>query len=292
MKPWTTSCCRRKPAGLLLLVLAVALCSACVSSGSYQEVVGERDQLRDAKLALEKRVKLLEASNESLSGERVKLIGEVEDLRGEQGALHRSVADLQQRQADLAKKLDASRRELAQREAEVHSLSDTYKGLVGDLQAEVADGQVEIEQLREGLQVKLSQAVLFPAGSAELSPAGRGVLAKVAARLASQDYAIEVQGHTDDAPIRGKLARQYPTNWELAGARAARVVRLMVEQGIQPQRLRAVSYADTRPVAPNDSAEDRARNRRIEIRLLPGASPPSAAPSPAGAPPPAASQEG
>jgi len=273
MKRWTRSCCRPEPAALLLLLLVAALGSACVSSGRFQEVRTERDQLRAAKASLDKRVKLLEASNASLSAERLKLIGEGEDLRDAQGALQRSVAGLQQKQQALKTQLAATQGKLAQRELEVHSLHDTYEGLVGDLQAEVADGQVEIEQLREGLRVKLSQAVLFPVGSADLSRAGRAVLAKVAARLASQDYKIEVQGHTDNVPIRGVLAKRYPTNWELAGARAARVVRLMVERGITPERLKAVSYAATRPVASNDSEEGRARNRRIEIRLLPGSGP-------------------
>jgi chemotaxis protein MotB len=69
--------------------------------------------------------------------------------------------------------------------------------------------------------------------------------------------------------IAGPLAQRYPTNWELAGARAAVVVRLLARRGIPPTRLVAVSYADTKPVESNAAAEGRARNRRIDIRLVP-----------------------
>ena len=77
---------------------------------------------------------------------------------------------------------------------------------------------------------------------------------------------IEVQGHTDNVPIaRGP----YPSNWELAAARATGVVRWLESQGVDPTRLTGVSYGEFHPVAPNDTVEGRARNRRIEVRLLP-----------------------
>jgi chemotaxis protein MotB len=75
-----------------------------------------------------------------------------------------------------------------------------------------------------------------------------------------------VQGHTDNVPIHSE---RYPTNWELAGARASRVVRLLEENGVDPGRLWAVSHGEYAPVAPNDSNAGRAKNRRIEITLKP-----------------------
>ncbi len=95
------------------------------------------------------------------------------------------------------------------------------------------------------------------------------MLGKVARRLREVDQRIEVQGHTDNLPISGKLAEHYPSNWELAGARAAVVVRLFAKQGVPGSRLMATSYADTQPVASNATPDGRARNRRIEIRLVP-----------------------
>jgi chemotaxis protein MotB len=88
-------------------------------------------------------------------------------------------------------------------------------------------------------------------------------LRKVGERLIALPNTIEVLGYTDDVPI----GRRYPSNWELAAARASSVVRLLAEVGVDPTKLRVVSRGEFAPVAPNDTAEGRALNRRIEIRL-------------------------
>jgi len=269
-----------------LALLGVLLPSAgCVTRGVHQGVVEERDTLQHEVELLRNRARLLEASNESLSNERVKLIADVEDLGSEREKLATSVEELRVAKDELEQSLALTSSQLAARNAEVQQLRDTYDGLVSDLQSEVASGRVQIEQLRDGLNVKLSQAVLFPSGSAELSAEGAEVLGKVAGRLLELPHRILVQGHTDDVPIRGSLAQRYPSNWELAGARAARVVRILAERGVPGERLSAVSLADTQPVASNDTPEGRAANRRIEIRLLPA---PAPAPAPEGSEPTAA----
>jgi chemotaxis protein MotB len=169
---------------------------------------------------------------------------------------------------ELETNLRESESEVVRHTEEVEQLRQTYGELVSDLESEVAAGRIEIDQLREGLRLNLSQEVLFASGSARLNEQGRGVIGKVAERLATAPQRIEIQGHTDDVAIRGPLARRYPSNWDLAGARAASVVRLLAERGVPPHRMSAVSFGPFQPVAPNDTPEGRARNRRIEIRLL------------------------
>jgi hypothetical protein len=115
----------------------------------------------------------------------------------------------------------------------------------------------------------VSDDVLFASGSAKLDAIGRDVLVKVAEQIKQLEDYVEVRGHTDDRRIRGTLAKRFPTNWELAAARASRVVRLLESQGVAGDRLAAVSLAANEPVAPNDTSANRALNRRIEIRLLP-----------------------
>jgi chemotaxis protein MotB len=102
-----------------------------------------------------------------------------------------------------------------------------------------------------------------------LNEAGAEVLRKVAAQLRKTEHRVEVQGHTDDVPLSPTLAGRWGSNWELAAARAAQVVRLFEREQIDPQRLSAVSYGSHAPVESNDTPEGRARNRRIEIRLMP-----------------------
>ncbi|HUO66073.1 MAG TPA: OmpA family protein, partial [Gammaproteobacteria bacterium] len=75
---------------------------------------------------------------------------------------------------------------------------------------------------------------------------------------------ISVEGHTDNVPVQGG---PFPSNWDLASARANAVARYLLEQGFEPSRLQSVSYADTRPVASNDTEEGRAANRRVELQI-------------------------
>jgi chemotaxis protein MotB len=215
--------------------------------------------------SLEQRVSDLERSNRVLDDENAELIDEMEDMRQAMGTLTRDVTKLEKSKVLLTEHLRA-------REAQVQELSrlqSTYAGLVADLESEVAAGQIEIEQLREGLRLNLAQDILFPSGSVRLNEGGAVVLRKVAVQLRKIEHRVEVQGHTDDVPLSRSLAGRWGSNWELAAARAAQVVRLFERENIDPQRLSAVSFGSHAPVGSNDTPEGRARNRRIEIRLMP-----------------------
>lgn len=177
--------------------------------------------------------------------------------------------EVEQERDVLAARNEALEADLRRREDEARKLKETYDGLVKSLKKELSAGQVEVTQLRDGLRVNVSQDILFDSGSAALDDSGMAVLRKVAAELKNSSHQILVIGHTDNKPIRPALARTYPSNWELAGARAASVVRLFSRSGLSSTRMRAVSVADTQPVASNKTEEGRSRNRRIEIRVRP-----------------------
>ncbi len=247
-------------------MLLGALAAGCVTQGSHREIVAERDQLLAEKTRLEERVRRLEASSESLGAERVALLEELDDLHEAQASLETDVRRLRKVEVELSETLEARSAEFESRGEEVGRLRETYEGLVADLEGEVATGQIEIQQLRDGLRLNLSQEVLFSSGSAEVNAGGRVVLTKVAVRVRGIPHEVEVQGHTDNMPIHSE---RYPTNWELAGARASRVVRFLEERGVAPNRLCAISHGEYVPVAPNDSDAGRAKNRRIEITLKP-----------------------
>ncbi len=257
----------RTSAALTGVAVAVSalLTLACVTMDEHERVLRERN------LALEK-IERLEAGAESLDADRVALAEEIEDLRIEHGRLQSSLDELASSRTELVASLAERERQLEAQNSEVAELRSTYDELVGNLQSEVAAGRIEIEQLRDGLKVKLAQAILFPSGSAKLSTGGQGVIAKLAEQFLTLPHQVDVEGHSDDRPIRGG---RYPSNWELAGARAASVVRVLIESGVPATRLRVISNAHTKPVADNGTTEGRARNRRIEIRLRstgPGAS--------------------
>jgi len=253
------------------LAILSALSAGCVSARSHQRVVEERDALRGQK-------EQLAESMASVERERAQLTDQLEDLRIQKQELQRERTLLTGQNAELESSLRARENAIVLQPNGGDALKGTYEGLVRDLEAEVSAGQIEIERLSAGLRLNLSEDILFPSGSAELSPAGRDVIAKVAEQVRKVPDRVQVQGHTDSVPIAGNLAARFPSNWELGGARAAAVVRSLAESGVEGERLSAVSFAEFAPVAPNDTPAGRALNRRIEIRLLPIEG--SAAPTP------------
>jgi chemotaxis protein MotB len=117
-----------------------------------------------------------------------------------------------------------------------------------------------------GLTIRFLDTALFDLGQADLKPEARAILDNVASILRSLPNPIRVEGHTDNLPIN---TYRFPSNWELSTARATTVVRYLAEKhGIPPDRLSAAGYGEWRPVAPNDTPEHRAQNRRVDIVVL------------------------
>jgi chemotaxis protein MotB len=107
--------------------------------------------------------------------------------------------------------------------------------------------------------------VLFAPGDAKLSAPSIEALAAVAQVLKDDLHAIQVEGHTDNVPIRNAL---YPSNWELSSVRASSVVRLFIDNGVAPVRLTAIGHGANRPVESNDTPEGRLRNRRVQLMIM------------------------
>jgi chemotaxis protein MotB len=238
-----------------LLFTVLALSAGCVSSGKYRSLEQERDALSARNQALQGDVNAANQKGETLAQEK-------SALASEKTALEARLAQLQDQEKTLGSQLQ-------QHSEEARQLKATYDGLLGSLKKELEAGQIQVQQLRDGLSVNVAQEILFASGSAALDKSGSEVLQRVAEQLKQTSYQVVVTGHTDNKPIGPGLVSRYPTNWELAGARAASVVRLFAESGLATTRLLAASMGETRPVAPNDTPEGRARNRRIEIRLRP-----------------------
>jgi chemotaxis protein MotB len=114
------------------------------------------------------------------------------------------------------------------------------------------------------------EAILFDSGKAEVKSDGLKVPGKVTDVLKNvKDKSIRIEGHTDNIRIKGALAQKYPTNWELSSARAINVARYLQEQGVDPTLLSAAAFGEYKPIASNGTSEGRAKNRRIEIILIP-----------------------
>ena len=114
----------------------------------------------------------------------------------------------------------------------------------------------------QSVSFRISNELLFPSGQATLSPSGLDVIKRLAGILNKNAYQVSVEGHSDPVPIQ---TRQFASNWELSSSRATSVLRELVHDGIAPERLRAVGYAETRPIETNDTPAGRAANRRVEL---------------------------
>ena len=254
-------------------IALVALLAACVSSGKYETALQERDQVAEQSRALQEESKkekeALKVEKTALEADRMNLQGDIEALDTEKARLEEQIQQLNSEMGNLGMELDSQKAETVKQQQEAARLKSTYNGLVANLKSELAEGQIEIRQMRDGLSVDVAQEILFASGSATIDKTGQEVLVRVSEQLNKTPYEIIVGGHTDNVKIGPGLIDRYPSNWELAAARAASVVRLFERSGIAVTRLRAVSFSEYHPRDTNDTKEGRERNRRIEIRLRP-----------------------
>jgi chemotaxis protein MotB len=121
---------------------------------------------------------------------------------------------------------------------------------------------IEIEQKEGDLYIHFKDGILFDSGEAYFTLNAMDSMRPVINALQENNFIITVEGHTDNVPISNE---QFPSNWELASARATYLVRILIEEGISPTSLRAISYASTQPLESNDSEEGRQRNRRVTL---------------------------
>ncbi len=282
--------------GLILIVAATL--SACVSQSTHQQKLDENQHLQSVIKGLEadyERLKTdknqLAERNDSLNQrlleaiERSKLLQE--DLmraradldRVEKVLAHRSaeagaaMAEMRQNVDRLTEEGNVLHQQLEAerlaREARLAEVQGTYDELVGNLEEEIQRGEVKISELKGKLTVNVVDNILFDSGKAALKSAGIKVLQQIGDILKSAvDKDIQVEGHTDNVPIRGTLTQRYPTNWELSTARATTVLHFLQDKsGIPGERLSAVGYGEYRPIDSNGTAEGRAQNRRIQIVL-------------------------
>lgn len=117
---------------------------------------------------------------------------------------------------------------------------------------------------REGLTLRIADNLLFASGESKLSYEGMILISQLQGVLAEFSGEISIEGHTDNVPIS---TARFPSNWELSSARAIAVLRYLEFGGMQAERMRAVGYADTRPLEDNTSPQGRAANRRVELIL-------------------------
>jgi chemotaxis protein MotB len=260
----------------------------------------ELDKARSGMASLEEKMGNVQAQREA---EVTKLQEELEAAKKQVGSLRETVAALETARdakvTGLQEELDRVRSEMAslkekmagcealassletrlsnlkdQREAlktQLDELKSTHTAMVRDLQSEIQNREVTISALKEKLSISFVDRILFGFGKATITPQGEEVLAKVGTILKNVGAKrIRVIGNTDNRPIRRDYRYKFPSNWELSAARAAAVVRYFQNEiGLDPENLEAVGHSFYDPVASNETAEGRAKNRRVNIIIAP-----------------------
>lgn len=245
------------------ILLVALLAAGCVPKKRHEESLAEGERLRVEVEALTTRVSELE-------GDRTRLERELEASEAALEVTNRKLAEKIAEAGEL--KDDVEAMELALQAAELRKArADAalreYEQLVARFQGMIDAGTLEVKVIDGKMVVEMATDILFGAGSATLSTAGRASLEDVARVLASipgRDY--QVAGHTDSMPI---ATERFPSNWHLGAERAISVVQVLAEAGLSPDRISAASFAEYEPVDTNRTAEGRASNRRIEIIVVP-----------------------
>ncbi|MGA1863724.1 MAG: OmpA family protein [bacterium] len=284
---------------VFLIFFSLVIAGCFVTKGTYLKKVNEAETLTQDLDSLKQQYNDLRTENDKLNQQIEKLKSEVEDLESvlearsdelstkivlsrqkiadlekEKEEKIQKIAELEQKNSELQQQISQLKQQISEIEAEkeekLKEVSKTYGSMIEKMKAEIEEGQVTITELKGKLTVNMLDAVLFDLGKAEIRPEGLVVLQKVIDVLKDvEDRVIRVEGHTDNLQIHGALAQKYPTNWELSAARAVNVAKYLQKQGIDPNILSATAFGEYKPVADNDTEEGRAKNRRIEIVLLP-----------------------
>ncbi len=175
----------------------------------------------------------------------------------------------EQKIGELSSEIESIRSQMAERERQAEQLKRAKEELEKSLENEIRDKQVTVELLKRGLVLTFISEILFDSGKAIIRTEADDVLGRVAKVLNDRvaDRNITIEGHTDNQPIKYS---GWKSNWELSSARATSVLHYLIDkESVVPERLSATGYGEYRPVSTNDTKEDRQKNRRVEVIILP-----------------------
>jgi chemotaxis protein MotB len=248
------------------IILSIVLTAVAGASSYYAFDLWQQQKHTVAKLASST------STVASLKVERAKATEQMQLLEKENNVQAADIAQADATRLDLAAELAATTSRLAELEDQRQALDATlaeFRGVAKQFQRMIDSGKLEVNFRRGRMIVELPATVLFASGSAELSDEGRKSIEDVAKILrAVPGKRFIVGGHTDDVPV-GKNQAGFTSNWALSAARAVTVTETLVKEGIRPARLVAAGFGEHDPIAKNNNAKGRQKNRRIEIVLEP-----------------------
>lgn len=262
---------------IFVIAAALFLLSSCVSNKIYRQSQLQISALRADSARLASRNITYQNDIVSLENNIAKLKNNIADLNSRISSLNNQNNQLGQLSADQQSQLSKSQQELYTQQQRLQQLqallqqqrsqSENLKNKMMEALKGFNSNDLSVMQKNGKVYVSLSENLLFPSGSAVVNPKGIDALSKLAAVLnLNTDVAVDIEGHTDSIPIRGR----YQDNWDLSTARADAIVRILVNTyRVDPVRVIASGHSYFDPVESNSTPEGRARNRRTEIILSP-----------------------
>jgi chemotaxis protein MotB len=252
---------------LLTTSLSLGLAALGVGCGVDENVYNAAVKDRDAKAAeLTKTKADLEAEKVAHQKESDRSAMLAKKLT----SLGQDVSRLETERSGLGGELEQANKrmeELKKAQAQAEARAAQFRKLVTQFKSLTDAGKLKVEIRENRMIIALGDKILFDPGKTDLKPEGKEALTQVTAVLKDlPNRNFQVAGHTDNIPIK---SAKFRSNWDLSTARAVEVVNYMITAGLESKRLSAAGYAAESPVAPNDTAENKAKNRRIEITLVP-----------------------
>ena len=252
------------------LVISLLLASVALTGCKRKELEAALAEANKKLEATEGELRSEKDKNKRLSAENESLQQKIGQLEEQIRKLNADIKVLEDQNADLARKAGATADELKKlRDEKAKRLAElqVYKDLFAKLKALIDAGTIQVEVRKGRFVVKLASSILFDSGKTDLKPEGQAALTNLATALKSlTDREWLVAGHTDNVPIK---TAKFKNNWELSTARAVEVVQFLITQGMPQANVGAAGYGDVDPVADNTGEDGRAKNRRIEIVLMP-----------------------
>ncbi len=241
---------------------------------AQQDLVASQRAIADKETA----AAALKADAERLKMDSERLKIETENLKAESDKAREEAMSAKANSTVLQGNLSQTQTTLAAREQRVKELesaiaaqkakSDELRGKLSSALSGFNSNELSVEQRNGKVYVSLSQELLFASGSTEVNAKGKTALASLASVLnKNPDVQIAVEGHTDNVPFKGAGAMK--DNWDLSVLRATSITRLLTNGGVDPRRVTAAGHSEFIPVAENNNADGKAKNRRTEIILSP-----------------------
>jgi chemotaxis protein MotB len=238
---------------VLVVISLASLAAGCgVDEKKYNAAVAELEACKQEK----------QATTDKLTKQNQECNTKLADMTNVAKSLGAKTEQLAEEKSDLNRRLEEVERQHQIERARIA----VYQGLLDKLKGMIDTGQLQVNIRNGKMVVRLPDNVLFDPGKTTIKPAGKKALEQLTEVLkAIPNRNFQVTGHTDNTPIK---SGKFRSNWDLSTARAVEVVNFMIKSGMEPNRLSATGYGEYDPVAANDSPENKAQNRRIEIVIM------------------------